>query len=183
MMASKISIFSALRALSRPTRQAQRFAALPSRRPPPLQPLIFPRYNSTTSPSENRPLTDRPNSTDPNAQLQHPHVERLQRPEYHLTFTCKPCSTRSSHYVSKQGYHKGSVLITCPDCKNRHVISDHLGIFSDKSLTIEDLMREKGQIVKKGTLSEDGSLEFWADGEVTEHVGEKRVKEETKGLE
>jgi protein import protein ZIM17 len=45
-------------------------------------------------------------------------------------------------------------------------------------------MREKGQIVKKGTLSEDGSLEFWADGDVTEHMGEKRVKkEETKDLE
>jgi len=61
-----------------------------------------------------------------------------------------------------------------------------LGIFGDKSLTIEDLMREKGQIVKKGTLSEDGSLEFWVDGSVTKHVGEKAkgVKEEQiKGLQ
>jgi len=49
-------------------------------------------------------------------------------------------------------------------------------------------MREKGQIVKKGTLSEDGSLEFWIDGSVTEHVGEKakgRVEREesVKGLD
>jgi len=47
---------------------------------------------------------------------------------YEMTFTCKPCSTRSTHKVSKQGYHFGSVLITCPECKNRHIISDHLGV-------------------------------------------------------
>lgn len=48
-------------------------------------------------------------------------------------------------------------------------------------MTIEDLMREKGQIVKKGTLSEDGSLEFWVDGSVTEHVGEKAKGKKGKG--
>ncbi|KAF8852016.1 zf-DNL-domain-containing protein, partial [Acephala macrosclerotiorum] len=89
------------------------------------------------------------------------------KPEYEMTFTCRPCSTRSTHRVSKQGYHYGSVLITCPECRNRHVISDHLNIFGDKHLTIEDLMREQGQLVKRGTLSEDGDLEFWADGMVT----------------
>lgn len=34
-------------------------------------------------------------------------------------------------------------------------------------MTIEDLMRERGQLVKKGTLSEDGDLEFWEDGTTT----------------
>lgn len=48
------------------------------------------------------------------------------------------------------------------------MISDHLGIFGDRKITIEDLMREQGQLVKKGTLSEDGNLEFWSDGKVTE---------------
>jgi protein import protein ZIM17 len=28
-------------------------------------------------------------------------------------------------------------------------------------------MRERGQIVKKGTLSEDGNVEFWEDGTTT----------------
>jgi mitochondrial protein import protein ZIM17 len=37
-------------------------------------------------------------------------------------------------------------------------------------MTIEDLMREKGQLVKKGTLSEDGDLEFWEDGTTTSRV-------------
>lgn len=49
---------------------------------------------------------------------------------YNLTFTCKPCNHRSTHDISKQGYHNGTVLITCPNCKNRHVISDHLKVRS-----------------------------------------------------
>lgn len=55
-------------------------------------------------------------------------LERDQVPSYELTFTCKKCSTRSSHRVSKQGYHHGTVLIACPGCKNRHLISDHMKV-------------------------------------------------------
>lgn len=40
-------------------------------------------------------------------------------------------------------------------------------IFGDTKMTIEDLIKEKGQLVKKGTLSEDGDFEVWADGTVT----------------
>ncbi|KAG8674618.1 hypothetical protein FPOAC2_00648 [Fusarium poae] len=91
-----------------------------------------------------------------------------ERPEikpshYQLSFTCVPCGHRSHHNVSKQGYHFGSTLITCPGCRNRHVISDHLNIFGDKRVTIEDLMKEKGQLVKRGTLGEDGDIEFWPE--------------------
>jgi hypothetical protein len=49
-------------------------------------------------------------------------------PAYEMTFTCKQCNTRSSHKVSKQGYHHGTVLITCPGCKNKHLISDHMKV-------------------------------------------------------
>ncbi|XMA19347.1 hypothetical protein WAI453_012138 [Rhynchosporium graminicola] len=126
------------------------------------------KYHSTTTstPSTSRPLTDRISP----AQSHKPHAPKPptpERPEYEMTFTCTPCSTRSTHRISKQGYHKGSVLVTCPDCKNRHVISDHLNIFGDKKFTIEDVMRDQGQLVKKGTLSEDGDFEFWADGTTT----------------
>lgn len=54
--------------------------------------------------------------------------EPIKRPSYQLTFTCKPCLERSTHDISKQGYHNGTVLITCPKCKNKHVISDHLKV-------------------------------------------------------
>ena len=46
-------------------------------------------------------------------------------PSYQLTFTCKPCRHRSTHKVTKLGYHHGSVLIKCPGCSNLHAISDH----------------------------------------------------------
>ncbi|OAA66995.1 Mitochondrial import protein TIM15 [Niveomyces insectorum RCEF 264] len=89
-------------------------------------------------------------------------------PHYELTFTCVPCGARSAHNVSKQGYHHGSVLITCPSCRNRHVISDHLGIFGtpleDGARTVEDILRARGRLVKRGALGEDGDVEFWEDG-------------------
>ncbi|PWW73342.1 hypothetical protein C7212DRAFT_26481, partial [Tuber magnatum] len=50
------------------------------------------------------------------------------KPSYDLTFTCRPCTRRSTHRISKQAYHAGSVLITCPGCSNRHVITDHLKV-------------------------------------------------------
>ncbi|KAM0253306.1 hypothetical protein ACHAQJ_007360 [Trichoderma viride] len=89
---------------------------------------------------------------------------------YQLSFTCVPCGHRSHHNVSKQGYHRGSTLITCPSCRNRHVISDHLNIFGDRKITVEDLMREKGQLVKRGSLGEDGDIEFWPEESIQEEV-------------
>ncbi|KAF2416519.1 zf-DNL-domain-containing protein, partial [Tothia fuscella] len=89
-----------------------------------------------------------------------------EAPAYDLTFTCKKCDNRSTHKVSKQGYHNGTVLITCPGCKNRHLIADHLKIFSDKRITLEDIMKEKGQVFRKGGLLPSGDVEFWDTGEV-----------------
>ena len=40
-------------------------------------------------------------------------------------------------------------------------------IFGNKSITIEDLMRENGNLVKKGVLGESGDVEFWDDGTTT----------------
>jgi hypothetical protein len=54
--------------------------------------------------------------------------QRADVPSYDLTFTCKKCNDRSTHRVSKQGYHNGTVLITCPGCHNRHLIADHLKV-------------------------------------------------------
>ncbi|KAF3050959.1 hypothetical protein E8E11_010166 [Didymella keratinophila] len=113
--------------------------------------------SSASTPPQNNTSTQAPES----------RLDRDQVPSYELTFTCKVCETRSSHRLSKQGYHKGTILISCPGCKNRHLISDHLKIFSDKSVTIEDLMKEKGNLVKRGSLSAEGDVEFWDDGSST----------------
>lgn len=111
------------------------------------------RYNTTSAPA---PPSSVPSSTTD------PLTPSERAPSYELTFTCKPCSHRSTHRISQRGYHHGTVLVKCPDCKNRHVFADHLKIFADKSFTIEDLMRDKGEMVKRGTL--EGDLELWDDG-------------------
>lgn len=106
------------------------------------------------------------------------------KPEsYYLQFTCRPCGERSSHNISKQGYHHGSVLVTCPECKNRHVISDHLNIFGDRKVTIEQLVQEQGGIVRKGTLDDDGDIEFWSEHarDAVETVEAEEVEEKKPG--
>ena len=90
-------------------------------------------------------------------------VNLSAQPAYELTFTCKPCLTRSTnHAVSKQAYHHGSVLITCPKCKAKHVISDHLKIFSDKGFNIEEFLEKNSDRITKGSV--EGDMEFWDDG-------------------
>lgn len=54
------------------------------------------------------------------------------------------------------------MLITCPQCRNRHIISDHLNIFMDTKSTLEDILRRKGQNLKKVVLGE-GDLELWPE--------------------
>ncbi|KAJ6113910.1 hypothetical protein N7523_007227 [Penicillium sp. IBT 18751x] len=124
-------------------------------------PLSIIRHNSTA-----RPLTrDSPTRTETDEERAARNEERRKNEEaYRITFTCKPCGERSSHRMSKQGYHRGTVLIQCPSCQNRHVMSDHLGVFFDKRTTLEDLLKEKGQVLTHGRT--DGNLEFWEDGTV-----------------
>ena len=45
-----------------------------------------------------------------------------------IQFTCKQCTTRSTHHMSHHAYHHGTVMIECPQCRGRHLIADHLGI-------------------------------------------------------
>ncbi len=69
-----------------------------------------------------------PPQSNTTTQAPETRLDRDQVPSYELTFTCNVCKTRSSHRLSKQGYHKGTILISCPGCKNRHLISDHLKV-------------------------------------------------------
>jgi protein import protein ZIM17 len=128
--------------------------------------LSFRRFQST-------PAKPTEELTKPAEDPAQPDDKAIKQPSYQITFTCKPCSERSTHVMTKQAYHHGSVLITCPKCKNRHVIADHLNVslllchatvtdemqmFGDDKITIEDLMRERGEVVRKGVIG--GDLEF-----------------------
>lgn len=146
---------------------------LPRQRP--WASTTFMRYNATiTAPSPlSSPSPKTPASSSPTA----------RHPAYEIYFTCKPCSHRSGpHRVTKQGFHKGTTIITCPSCKNRHVVSDHLRIFTDEGGDLVDIMQRHGEKLKKGSLGlrdRDGQLvgeegeeeiEFWEDGTETPHV-------------
>ena len=155
-------------ARTRPTFRAHHLRQYPFLQRPSAPALRFPspisvvqsRYNSSSASSS--PTSVPTSSLEPESELQKP------APSYELTFTCKPCRHRSTHRVTKQGFRHGTVLITCPSCNNRHVFADHLKIFADKAFTIEDLMREKGEHFKRGTL--EGDMEFWDDGTQSERV-------------
>ncbi|KAK3990359.1 zf-DNL-domain-containing protein [Cladorrhinum sp. PSN332] len=180
-MATKRAFTNCLARLSSPATQNRIIISAPLKQspPPPQQALrlLLPRRfaHSIPRPPPAKPITTSP-ATNPPTETQSPPSKQQQQPAYELTFTCVPCSTRSRHRVSKHGYHHGSVLIACPGCKNRHVISDHLKIFGERKITVEDLLREKGQLVRKGIVGgEEGDLEFWDDG--TETVrGEDKEK-------
>ncbi|KAJ6141542.1 hypothetical protein N7470_009932 [Penicillium chermesinum] len=136
-----------------------RAPSTPLRAHPSLRRIIPPilRHNSSSS----KPLTDAVAEDEAHRALQN-EERRKAEAAYRISFTCKPCGQRSEHRMSKQGYHHGTVLIQCPSCKNRHVMSDHLGIFFDKSTTLEDLLKEGGQTITHGML--DGDMEVWEDG-------------------
>ncbi|SCU93234.1 LADA_0G02014g1_1 [Lachancea dasiensis] len=76
---------------------------------------------------------------------------KVDKPMMMIAFTCKKCETRSSHTMSKQAYTGGTVLIQCPGCKSRHLIADHLKIFSDDRLTVQDILNAKGESVSMTT--------------------------------
>ncbi|KAF3282375.1 hypothetical protein TWF970_001781 [Orbilia oligospora] len=131
----------------------------PSILPPPSS------SSSTSSSTSSSPSTPSDTSSSPSSTVSFPLAEK---PSYELTFTCKKCSHRSSHKVTKQAYHKGTVLIQCPGCEVRHLIADHLKIFRDKPTTIEDIMKEQGEKIKKGIKYRDGDIEILPEEEVEE---------------
>ncbi|KAM5466635.1 hypothetical protein MauCBS54593_005892 [Microsporum audouinii] len=132
-----------------------------------LFPSLLGRNSYSTTTRDPHPLTDDKAPAVSEEEAQAAQSRRDQEPAYLIYFTCKPCSHRSAHRISKHGYHKGTVLITCPSCSNRHVISDHLKIFMDAPVTLEDLLAQKGMKITKGTM--EGDMEWWdKDGEKTD---------------
>ncbi|KAF9426314.1 Threonine synthase-like 1 [Podila epigama] len=102
--------------------------------------------DDSIQPQQKNPI---PPNTDPKARML-------------IGFTCTVCQHRSHKTMSKHAYTYGVVIMQCDHCKNRHLIADHLGWFKTGGVTVEDLVKEKGETVKKLTrqvqLIKDGQL-------------------------
>ena len=130
-MPPRSSYFTVLRAISRsaPRLSVPRQSCRVFSKQIPFRPSLRP-FSSTSRPHvKNTPSASaKPLLEYPDPAIQRQPEPRPEVPSYELTFTCVPCSTRSTHKITKQGYHFGSVLITCPECRNRHIMSDHLKV-------------------------------------------------------
>lgn len=75
--------------------------------------------------------------------------------KFQLYYTCKKCNSRNAHIISKLAYEKGVVIVKCNGCQNNHLIADNLKWFKDDNTNIEDILKQKGETVKRVSL--DGS--------------------------
>ncbi|KAF9950402.1 hypothetical protein BGZ72_007953 [Mortierella alpina] len=125
-------------------------------------------------PQQQNPI---PPNTDPKARML-------------IGFTCTVCNHRSHKTMSKHAYQHGVVIMQCDHCKNRHLIADHLGWFKTGGVTVEDLVKERGETVQKLTKSyqlvKDGAMASTTtktavadDDTTTGTAAEIRVKKQT----
>ena len=60
---------------------------------------------------------------------------------FQMFFTCGQCDTRQVKAIRKQSYETGTVLVQCANaqCKAKHLIADHVGVFADRGTTLDTL--------------------------------------------
>ncbi|KAL0482415.1 hypothetical protein AKO1_013057 [Acrasis kona] len=94
-------------------------------------------------------------------------------PRMQMIYTCKKCSTRSIAEFEKSSYERGVVIVTCPGCKNNHLVADHLGYFDHiPNRKIEDEGGAKR--VTQQELSEEDLKRL------QDHIDRKKEKDQQK---
>ena len=83
--------------------------------------------------------------------------------------------------ISKVAYTKGVVIVKCEGCQNNHLIADNLGWWPDLQAkgikNIEDLMREKGEEVRRVNAADSPQdLEFVQQGEMEDSTDVEKLR-------
>ena len=91
------------------------------------------------------------------------------------------CNTRNKKVISKLAYTKGVVIVKCEGCQNNHLIADNLGWWPDLQAkgikNIEDLMREKGEEVRRVNAADSPQdLEFVQQGEMEDSTDVEKLR-------
>lgn len=111
---------------------------------------------------------------------------KIDTEKFLIGFTCKKCNKRSYKLISKKSYYEGVVIIRCDQCKNLHLIADHLGWYDsmNKFGTIEDYFkRQKNGTTDKTVIRKDlKQLTQTEQNDVIEFLKEeqKELEEEKK---
>ncbi|XP_077164271.1 DNL-type zinc finger protein [Paroedura picta] len=84
-------------------------------------------------------------------------------PRLGLAYTCKVCGRRAAQTVSRAAYERGVVIATCPGCRSRHLIADHLGWFAHLGghRDVEEILAARGEAVRRVAAGE--ALEIFAE--------------------
>lgn len=72
-----------------------------------------------------------------------------------MMFTCKPCSHRNAHMISKVAYNFGMVVATCRNCKIKHLIADNQKKLDmpEYGSRIEEYLQSLGEDVQKLSIT------------------------------
>lgn len=93
----------------------------------------------------------KPNVIVPSKGSQNPNLEKFL-----MMYTCKICTGRNAHMVSKIAYTKGMVVATCRHCTTKHLIADNeqkLDFPKEYGRKIEEYLESKGERVQRVTIS------------------------------
>ena len=94
----------------------------------------------------------KPNVIVPSKGSQNPNLDKFL-----MMYTCKICSGRNAHMVSKIAYSHGMVVATCRHCKTKHLIADNerkLDFPKEYGRKIEEYLESKGERVQRLSVSE-----------------------------